>query len=62
MKYSSTLGKFYDLPAPDQVDDERKERDQEIGKMSWLRETPTLLAHRIPNSVFALGDIAGQAT
>lgn len=65
MKHSSTLGKLYDAPAPfpaiDDDEAEGKVRAQEVAKMSWLRETPGVLANRIPNSVFALGDMAGTA-
>lgn len=64
MKHSSTLGKLYDAPEPfGAIDDDEhdgKTREQEVAKMSWLRETPGVLANRIPNSVFALGDMAGS--
>lgn len=62
MNHSSKLGKLYYPPVPHAEDDaeDRRDREQEIVKSSWLRESPTLLANRIPNSVFALGDLAGQ--
>jgi len=50
---------LYDAPSLREEDEEeRQEREQALSKQSWLRETPALLAHRIPNSVFALGDMA----
>lgn len=61
MRHSSTLGKLYDAPLlRDEDEEERQEREQALSKQSWLREAPALLATRIPNSVFALGDLAGE--
>jgi len=39
---------------------ERRAHEEERRKRAWLGDSPSALARRIPNSVFALGQVISQ--